>query len=91
MKVKPETTRLILYLYPFIAMPIAFFLFSASLYPNYLFVFSISFAISGFGVLSYSILYEKLNAKPKYRSLKNYESSFYSKNRHNKPVLRYSS
>jgi len=91
MKVKPETTRLILYLYPFIAIPIAFFVFSIGLYHNYLFVFSISFAISGFGILSYNILYEKLIVKPKYRSLKVSKPSFYSKNQHNKLALRYSS
>jgi len=91
MKIKPETTWLILYLYPFIVMSIACFFFSIGLYHNYLFVFSISFAISGLGVLSYNILYEKLVTKLKYRSLKNYESNFYFKNGHNKLVLRYSS
>ncbi len=90
MKVKSETVRLILYLYPFIAIPLAFLIFSVGLYHNQLFVFSLAFAISGFGVLFYTIIYEKLFAKPKYRSL-NYESSFYSKNRHQKLVLRYSS
>ena len=90
MHVKPETTRLILYLYPFIAMPLAFLVYSMGLYHNYLIEFSIVLAISGLGVLSYNILYEKSTTKPKYRSL-NYEPSFYSKTQHNTLVLRYSS
>ena len=91
MKVKEETTRLILYVYPFIAMPLAFLVFSMGLYHNHLFIFSFAFAISGLGILLYNILYEKLILKQKYRSLKNYEPSFYSKIRYNKLVLRYSS
>ena len=91
MKVKPETIRLVLYLYPFIAIPLAFLIFSVGLYHNYLFIFSIAFAISGFGILSYNIFFEKLIVKPKYRSLKDSKPSFYSKNQHNKLVLRYSS
>ena len=90
MKVKLETIRLIRYLYPFIAFPLAFLAVSVELYHNYLFGFSIAIAISGFGVLSYNILCEKLTSKPKYSS-RNYECCFDFKNTHNKLVLRYAS
>ncbi|MFB5597638.1 MAG: hypothetical protein ACE5RJ_01290 [Nitrosopumilaceae archaeon] len=89
MKAKHDTLVLLLFLYPFVALPLGFLMLTMGWANNQTFIISLGLAISGLAILSYNVIREKFIEKPKYRSNKNEECSFYSKNRYKKLVLRY--
>ena len=89
MKERHDTFVLILFLYPFVALPLGFLMMSMGWANDLTFMISLVLAISGLSVLSYDIIKEKLIDRPKYRAINNDHQSFYFKNRYKKLTLRY--
>lgn len=88
MKEKRDTAVLILFLYPFVSLPLGFLMLTMGWANDLTFMISIGLGMSGLSVLTFNIIKAKLE-KPQYGAISNDAESFYFKNRYKKLTLRY--
>lgn len=88
MKEKRDTAVLILFLYPFVSLPLGFLMLTMGWANDLTFMISLGLGMSGLSVLTFNIIKAQLE-KPQYRAISNDTESFYFKNRYKKLTLRY--